>query len=390
MKTLNILRDFREGEINFLPTFKYLVGSNQHNLRREPAWCDRVLWKGSAILNRYSSCDSIQVSDHKPVFSHFSLTVLKLDSSKLSELKSKIYKELEDMHHKFMPKISISKEKIIFEEIHYRFVYKDTFEITNIGTSRLNLELIHDKWVSCSPVTYDLSQQETVEVSVQVSIDIDFLRKHRTKSACLANFIRIIVKNGIEYKIGLQTNVLDSFIGYSCEEICKMWPSTTYPNLPKPLIRIAEYIKKFDGNTRDLFEIKLDPLSIAHTIMLIDCDKEFDEKVSGLSIIHALLEFLRTLKKPILDGDVVDTKINMMHIIGFSLVKHQVFDLMNQASVECLMFVVDMLKGLIGVNNGITAGYLANKMYKIIFQVKEIPYDKKKNRVLFLELLFST
>jgi hypothetical protein len=289
-----------------------------------------------------------------------------------------------------MPKISISKEKIIFEEIRYRFVYKDTFEIVNIGTSRLILELISDKWVSCSPVTCDLSQQETVEISVQVSIDIDFLRKHRTKCASLTNAIRIIVKNGIEYKVGLQTNVIDSFIGYSCEEICKMWPSTTYPDLPKPLIRIAEYIKNFDGNTRDLFEIKLDFLAIAHTIKLIDCDIEFDENVSGLSVIHVLLEFLRTLKKPILDGDIVDTKINMMHIIGFALVKHQVFDLMNQENVKCLMFVVDMLKGLIGASNGVTAGYLANKMYKIIFQVKEIPYDKKKNRVLFLELLFST
>lgn len=389
MRSLNLFPDFREGEITFLPTFKYMIGSNQHNVRREPAWCDRVLWKGLATLNRYSSCDSIQVSDHKPVFSNFSVKVLKTDTSKLRELRSKIYQEIDDLHHKYMPKARISKTKLIFDEIHYRFIYKDTFEITNIGSSRLVFELISDKWVSCSPVTYNLAQQETVEIFVQISIDINYLRTQRSKLGCLTKFIRIVVKNGSEYLVEIETNVRDSFIGYSCEDLCRMLPSINPPLLPQPLVRIVEYLRKNAGGIKNVFEVKFDSLLLAHTIKLIDNDKQFDEIVTVSSMIHVLLEFLKTLEKPIIDGEFVDTKINMMHIIGFGMVKHQVLDLMNPANVECLRYIVEMLKNLIGMNHGITSCYLANKMYKVFFQVKDLPQDKKKNRVLFLEMLIS-
>jgi len=43
-------RGFEEGEITFLPTYKYQPGTDEYEKRpekkqRAPAWCDRVLWK---------------------------------------------------------------------------------------------------------------------------------------------------------------------------------------------------------------------------------------------------------------------------------------------------------------------------------------------------------
>lgn len=37
---------FKEGQLNFAPTFKRLKGSNNgYNLKRKPSWTDRILFK---------------------------------------------------------------------------------------------------------------------------------------------------------------------------------------------------------------------------------------------------------------------------------------------------------------------------------------------------------
>jgi len=77
---------FREGEINFLPTFKYFNGTDEFdatNPNKEPAWTDRILfYKKDTIINvfdvqlkEYNSMQHINMSDHKPVYGYFDFIV---------------------------------------------------------------------------------------------------------------------------------------------------------------------------------------------------------------------------------------------------------------------------------------------------------------------------
>uniref|UniRef100_A0A146KL96 Phosphatidylinositol 4,5-bisphosphate 5-phosphatase A n=1 Tax=Lygus hesperus TaxID=30085 RepID=A0A146KL96_LYGHE len=74
-----IFVDWQEAEINFKPTFKVLVGDGSYNLKRRPAWTDRILYKsetGNEIVNTlYDSVDGYLQSDHKPVRADFELPV---------------------------------------------------------------------------------------------------------------------------------------------------------------------------------------------------------------------------------------------------------------------------------------------------------------------------
>ena len=69
----------------FPPSYKYKIGSSDYDLKRAPAWTDRILFKANVAnydhyvlsLNQhqYSSHGSLCQSDHKPVTSNFSLAV---------------------------------------------------------------------------------------------------------------------------------------------------------------------------------------------------------------------------------------------------------------------------------------------------------------------------
>ncbi|KAH0483057.1 MAG: uncharacterized protein KVP18_003339 [Porospora cf. gigantea A] len=62
----------------FPPTYKYIIRSNAFEKSRVPAWCDRVLLGGRSVdcevpsnsqveCRAYSSVQTLQMSDHRPV-----------------------------------------------------------------------------------------------------------------------------------------------------------------------------------------------------------------------------------------------------------------------------------------------------------------------------------
>lgn len=69
----------------FPPTFKFVQDSNDYDMKRRPAWCDRILYKAkNKILKNctlhleqisYKSHPGYRISDHKPVSSEFKFTV---------------------------------------------------------------------------------------------------------------------------------------------------------------------------------------------------------------------------------------------------------------------------------------------------------------------------
>lgn len=79
MKSETCFLDFEEMEIHYSPTYRYNRGDRtfSEEKMREPAWCDRVLYKTIKKeyikpLN-YSACHSLVTSDHSPVSGSFSV-----------------------------------------------------------------------------------------------------------------------------------------------------------------------------------------------------------------------------------------------------------------------------------------------------------------------------
>ena len=75
-----LFRQFQEGPISFMPTYKYDLRSPEFDTskkQRVPAFCDRVLWRRNANLEQlwYGCAQTVDFSDHRPVVAHFELLV---------------------------------------------------------------------------------------------------------------------------------------------------------------------------------------------------------------------------------------------------------------------------------------------------------------------------
>lgn len=67
-----VFQEFVEGELAFVPTYKFDSGTNNFDSSRKmrlPAYCDRVLWRSRSQVRclAYRSHLDLLVSDHKPV-----------------------------------------------------------------------------------------------------------------------------------------------------------------------------------------------------------------------------------------------------------------------------------------------------------------------------------
>ncbi|CAA0829782.1 DNAse I-like superfamily protein [Striga hermonthica] len=82
-KAGRVFKGWEEGKIYFAPTYKYLTNSDNYiiqiptpkNKRRTPAWCDRILWKGKGVNQMCYARGESKFSDHRPVYSVFSVQV---------------------------------------------------------------------------------------------------------------------------------------------------------------------------------------------------------------------------------------------------------------------------------------------------------------------------
>jgi len=71
---------FQEAAINFPPTYKFDAHSDVYDTskkQRVPSWTDRILWKRDDQIRSvaYGSIQSLQCSDHRPVFAQFEVVI---------------------------------------------------------------------------------------------------------------------------------------------------------------------------------------------------------------------------------------------------------------------------------------------------------------------------
>lgn len=91
---------FKEGDITFMPTYKYDPGTDRYDTSekmRTPSYTDRILCRGSHITQLcYNVANSIRFSDHRPVYAVYDAEVKLLNEAKREILYNELYAKRRD------------------------------------------------------------------------------------------------------------------------------------------------------------------------------------------------------------------------------------------------------------------------------------------------------
>jgi phosphatidylinositol-bisphosphatase len=170
---------FDEGEIDFLPTYKYDVGTNRYDTsekRRAPAWTDRVLWRKARAylephakeghhsdiqLTSYASCMDLMMSDHKPVNAIMRLKARKIDVERQAKVKSDIVKRVVENREDRRPDARISNSFVEFGDVRFMTEKEVSITLENTGQMvdswcfipKLNEAVICKPWLEISKLS---------------------------------------------------------------------------------------------------------------------------------------------------------------------------------------------------------------------------------------------
>ncbi|KAL1877090.1 hypothetical protein VTK73DRAFT_8898 [Phialemonium thermophilum] len=87
-------RFYSEARINFLPTYKFDVGTDEYDTSekaRIPAWTDRILRKGANLRQLCYNSAPLRFSDHRPVYATFECSVNIVDAQLRDKISREIY-----------------------------------------------------------------------------------------------------------------------------------------------------------------------------------------------------------------------------------------------------------------------------------------------------------
>lgn len=126
----NVFQGFEEAPLTFLPTYKFIVGTDAYDTRpekklRPPAWCDRILWKdqtleglGAVVLKSYRR-STLKTSDHKPVSAAFVMETRVVDSALERHEYNHLLLEVGSLQCSTKPEVEISPLEFKIPQIRY-------------------------------------------------------------------------------------------------------------------------------------------------------------------------------------------------------------------------------------------------------------------------------
>jgi inositol polyphosphate 5-phosphatase INPP5B/F len=179
-----VFRDFQEGKITFRPTYKYDPGTDDWDSsekNRAPAWCDRILWKGTRIEQiAYKSVMELRMSDHKPVYGIFIAYILTRDDQKFKKIHEEVLKTVDKYENDNQPQITVAETDLDFGVIRFHELYSRELLVANNCHLPVHFQFrskddsgsgVCEDWIKISHLKGELITGNSLSIRIDIFID---------------------------------------------------------------------------------------------------------------------------------------------------------------------------------------------------------------------------
>jgi len=320
--------EFSEAPINFAPTYKYDMGTTNYDSsekRRAPAWCDRILWRGAAVVKclEYRRHELLS-SDHRPVSGLYQVNIKRVIEEKRRVVMQEIIKHLDRLENERIPQCDLSQSAIDFGQVYYMVPQTRTIQLNYVSREnetavtfgfvpKPNSNQVCKPWLQVSPDKGVMpAGSEGVTLTFTILVDNLVAPSLNLGKDTISDILIVRLKNGVDHYIEVRGEYMPSSFGNYLDCLIRhvkpIRENTPVPidspqqlSIPKELWALVDYIHKNCTHHPDLF-LKLGKREeVQNIIECLDTGKPLSSCEASIdSVAQSLLRFLESLAEPVI------------------------------------------------------------------------------------------
>ena len=324
MKANRVFKGYTESLITFPFTYKYQPGTDDLDTRpekkvRAPAWTDRILVKGPRAKSsylvqqerphvfkclNYDSVSMLNLSDHKPVYATYEVTIRAMVDSKRDHAYREVRNKLGGWGEAATkPAIQLSKAKVDFHDVVYNTGQEERVTLTNLGQSPGAWRFVAkpvgntvcQEWLSVAPSFGLLIPGESVDVVIKCVVQVNTMRKALSSTLVLEDLLVFRVDGFMDHRyVPVHATLKPTCFGHDLLLLAnfKEAPIAQGPGIdgdsacariPKELWRLVNHLATQPGFV-DTHRLFLEPGTYEETRLVrecVDCGYEIPDGVSA-------------------------------------------------------------------------------------------------------------